>query len=280
MLKWRRDHWFEEWRRVPAKDITSRRSPRAHLDVVEILRVLSLWHKPTELAHSFLFCSYVCFYQYSPFNCISYNKFSRQLSPFSLCSSGLISALLVLSTIYLFVKVSLSPDIILCGWLGLKHQLTNITKVKVYQSRSSESWGDSSKKTAHSRWSSPWPAMTLLTYKSKQESKQHREMLLIFFLCVCVFVVVAFWLSFKFAVIWLSTCTTQVSHNELNQLRKVETKADTCNYNWLFTGHGLALLVKVKYDTKGTKRFMYVRTKPVLSPLLLCCFSFLHGRWE
>ena len=30
-----------------------------------------------------------------------------------------------LSSIYLFMKVSLSPDITLCGWLGLKHQLTN-----------------------------------------------------------------------------------------------------------------------------------------------------------
>ena len=38
---------------------------------------------------------------------------------------GLLSALLVLSTIYLFMKVSLNPDIILCGWLGLMHQLTN-----------------------------------------------------------------------------------------------------------------------------------------------------------
>ena len=34
-------------------------------------------------------------------------------------------ALLVLSTIHLFMKVSPSPDIILCGWLGLKHQLTD-----------------------------------------------------------------------------------------------------------------------------------------------------------
>ena len=34
---------------------------------------------------------------------------------FSLCSSGLISALLALSTIYLFMKVSLGPDVILCG---------------------------------------------------------------------------------------------------------------------------------------------------------------------
>ena len=36
-------------------------------------------------------------------------------SLFSLCSSGLNSVLLVLSTIYLFMKVSLSPDVILCG---------------------------------------------------------------------------------------------------------------------------------------------------------------------
>ena len=37
-------------------------------------------------------------------------------SPFSsLCSSGLISALLVLSTIYLFTKVPSSSNIILCG---------------------------------------------------------------------------------------------------------------------------------------------------------------------
>ena len=43
------------------------------------------------------------------------SKFSRQLSAFSLCSSGLISALLVLSAIYLFMKVSLSTDIILFG---------------------------------------------------------------------------------------------------------------------------------------------------------------------
>ena len=38
----------------------------------------------------------------------------RQLSAFSLRSSGLIFALLVLSTIYLFMTVSLSPGIILC----------------------------------------------------------------------------------------------------------------------------------------------------------------------
>ena len=40
---------------------------------------------------------------------------SQKLSAFLLCSSGLISALLVLSTTYFFMKVSLSPDILLCG---------------------------------------------------------------------------------------------------------------------------------------------------------------------
>ena len=84
-----------------------------------------LWHKPTELAHSFLFCSCLYCCLYGPFNCISFNKFSRQLPAFSLRSSGLISALVVLSTIYLFTKVSFSPDVILCGWLGLNHQLNN-----------------------------------------------------------------------------------------------------------------------------------------------------------
>ena len=65
------------------------------------------------------------FLSYGPFNCISFHKFPRQLSAFLLCSSSPISALLVLSTVYLFMKVSFSPDIILCGWLGLKHQLTH-----------------------------------------------------------------------------------------------------------------------------------------------------------
>ena len=62
-------------------------------------------HKPAELDHSFSFCSCVYFCLYGPFNSISFQKFSRQLSAFSLRSSGLISASLVLSTMYLFMKV-------------------------------------------------------------------------------------------------------------------------------------------------------------------------------
>ena len=89
-------------------------------------------HKPTELAHSFLVCSCVYFCLCGPFDCILFHKLSRQLSFFSFCSSRLISALLVLSTINLFRKVSFSPDIILCGWLGLKHLLTNNTRTHAY----------------------------------------------------------------------------------------------------------------------------------------------------
>ena len=39
-------------------------------------------HKLTKLAHSFLFCSCVCFCLYGPFNSISLHKFSRQLFAF------------------------------------------------------------------------------------------------------------------------------------------------------------------------------------------------------
>ena len=52
-----------------------------------------------------LFCSCVCFCHYSPFNCISFHKFSQQLSTFSLPSPGLNSASLVLSTIYIYISL-------------------------------------------------------------------------------------------------------------------------------------------------------------------------------
>ena len=83
-----------------------------------------------KLALSFLSSSSIYFCLCGPFNCISIHKYSQQLSIFWLCSSGLISALLVLSTKYLFMNVSFSPDIILCGWLGLQHQLTNCFKTE------------------------------------------------------------------------------------------------------------------------------------------------------
>ena len=104
-------------------------SPLAHLHEAGMLFMIYVWHKPTEFAHSFLFYSCIRFCLYGPFNCISFHKFSWKLSTFSLCSSRLNSAWLVLSAIYLFMKVSLSPDIIFCGWLGLTHQLTHFTQL-------------------------------------------------------------------------------------------------------------------------------------------------------
>ena len=61
---------------------------------------LCLWHEPTELAHSCLFYSCVNFSLYGPFDYISFHKF-LQLSVFSLCSTGLISASLVFSSMSL-----------------------------------------------------------------------------------------------------------------------------------------------------------------------------------
>ena len=65
----------------------------------------------------------VSFCLYDPFTCVSFYKCSRELSPFPLYSFGLISPLLVLSATFLFMEVSLSSDIILCGWLVLKRQV-------------------------------------------------------------------------------------------------------------------------------------------------------------
>ena len=99
-------------------------SPRAHLHVVGMLRFMSDINQPN-LPTPF----YSVLVSISLFMALSTVFHSinspRQLSTFSLCFSGLVSALLVLSTICLFMKVSLYPDIILCVWLGLKHQLTN-----------------------------------------------------------------------------------------------------------------------------------------------------------
>ena len=92
----------------------SQLSPLAHLHVVGMLRFMFL--TKSNRACPLLFNVFLClFLSYGPFSCISSHKFSRQLSAFSLCSSGLISALLVLSTTYLVMKVSFSPDVILCG---------------------------------------------------------------------------------------------------------------------------------------------------------------------
>ena len=95
-------------------------SPSGGGDVTVYVLNINQLSLPTLFLH---FC--VCFCLYGPLTCISFHKFSQQFFTFSLCPSGLISAFLVLSTIHLLMKVFFIPDVILCGWLGLKHQLTN-----------------------------------------------------------------------------------------------------------------------------------------------------------
>ena len=95
------------------------------LCVVGMLRGVSDMNQPS-LPTPSLFYSCVYFCRYGPLNRISFHKVSRQLSVFRLCSSGLISALSVLSTTYISLYESLLlPHIIPCAWLGWKHQLTN-----------------------------------------------------------------------------------------------------------------------------------------------------------
>ena len=85
----------------------SRGSPSRGGDVT-----VHVWQKPTELVHSLLFpsCAYFCLY--GLFNCISFRKFSRQLR-------------FLTQFFRSYLSLTVSPDVILCGWLGLKHQLTN-----------------------------------------------------------------------------------------------------------------------------------------------------------
>ena len=95
---------------------------QAHFHVVGMLQFMSDMNQPSLPTHFYsvlvFFILFLCkFLSYGPFNCV-FHKFSWRLPVFWLCSSSLISALLVLSTKYLFMKVSFSPDIIPCGWLG------------------------------------------------------------------------------------------------------------------------------------------------------------------
>ena len=89
-------------------------SPRARLLVVGMLRFMSDIYQPRSFSSLYSVLVSISAL-YGPFNCTSFHTFSRQLSIFSLYSSGHISALLVLSTTYRYMKVSISPDIIRSG---------------------------------------------------------------------------------------------------------------------------------------------------------------------
>ena len=63
---------------------------------------LCFWRQPSELAHSFLFCSCVCFCLYGPFDCISFHKFSRTALRFLTVLPVLLLSFLVLSMVYIY----------------------------------------------------------------------------------------------------------------------------------------------------------------------------------
>ena len=73
-----------------------------------------LRHKLTELAHSF-YSVLVSAFVLMALSTVFHSVNSPNNSPLSHSVLLVLFALLVLSTIYLFMKVSLSPDIILCG---------------------------------------------------------------------------------------------------------------------------------------------------------------------
>ena len=79
-------------------DPTVVESPRAHLHVVG-----------TSLPTPF-YSVLVSISVFMALSTVLFHKFSRQLSAFSLCSSCLNSVLLVLSAVYLLMKVFLSPS--------------------------------------------------------------------------------------------------------------------------------------------------------------------------
>ena len=113
-----------------------RLSPRDHLHVVGMLRFMS---KTKSLPTSF-FSVLVSTSVFVALSTVFHSINSPDNSPFShsvllvlslpswsfLCLPGPFSAFLVLSTMYLFMKVSFSPDIISSGSLGSEYQLTNL----------------------------------------------------------------------------------------------------------------------------------------------------------
>ena len=106
--------------------ITSRLSVLASLHSLGGDGTVYVLHKPTELGHSFLFCSCVCFCLCDPFNRISFHKFSRQLRFLTLFFRFYLCLILsywsfpiyVYISIYIFMKVSFSTGIIHSGWLA------------------------------------------------------------------------------------------------------------------------------------------------------------------
>ena len=105
---------------LPSWSASRRVSPRAHLHVVGMLRFVFLTQ--TDRACPLLFILFLCPFLSTVFHSINslyYSPRSHFVLPiFFLCLIGPFNYISLM-------KISFSPDIILCDWLDLKHQLTN-----------------------------------------------------------------------------------------------------------------------------------------------------------
>ena len=87
---------------------------------------LCLWHEPTQLAHSFLVGSCVCFCLYVALSTVFHSMNFPSNSPRSHSVLPVLFLPYWSFQLYISLKKSLpQPWYNLCGWLGLKHQLTN-----------------------------------------------------------------------------------------------------------------------------------------------------------
>ena len=82
---------------------------------------LCFWHKPTELAH-ILFILFVCLFL-SLWLVLFHSINSPDNSPLSHSVLPVLYLPYWSFQLYISLRDFFSPDIILCGWLGLKHQL-------------------------------------------------------------------------------------------------------------------------------------------------------------
>ena len=95
---------------------------RGILHEVGMLRLMSLTYINQPSLPPCCFCFIVSISVFMALSAVFCSLNPPDNSPFS---HSVLPVVLVLSTIYLFMKVSFSPDIIPSGWLGSKHQLTN-----------------------------------------------------------------------------------------------------------------------------------------------------------
>ena len=116
-----------EWRQFRTLKLTV--TPCVHFLMGSFSRgwdvAVYVWHKPTELAHSFFYSVLVSISVYMAFSVVFHSITSPDNSPFSHSVLPVLSLPYWSFQLHTSLRVSFSPDIIHSGWRGTKHQLTN-----------------------------------------------------------------------------------------------------------------------------------------------------------